>query len=276
MKIILILSGLAALSALSPAQTPDRDAQLEKIQGQFSQQRQRVQMSAKASYADQLRALRDSLQKSGDAAGAEKVTAELQSVLKQLAGTLDFQPGSPPSKPASADGLDSVFSDENDVSDDETMKLSATLPRRPHVLRLRDADGFNPRQFNRNHWRKSGAQLSWTLKTLAPGAYRVRLIYTAGAGQSGGSGLLRLSGNTDGVQFQIAAGSGSWKDVLQKDIARVEIKELPLTLTIEAQSVTEGALTLFDLRAVWLVSDVPPKSPPGPPSAAEGKSDVPK
>ena len=66
------------------------------------------------------------------------------------------------------------------------------------------------------------------------------------------------------MPFVITAGEGDWKAVLQKDIALVDIKELPLTLTLKASTINEGAETLFDLRSVWLLQDAPDKSAPAP------------
>ncbi len=248
--------GLLLFALLLPgsslrAEDATPDPQLAKIVSQYARLRKQSQLAKTAAYADQLRALRTSLQQSGDAAGAAKVTEELQAVLKSLA--LTAPDGSAPA--ANADDFNRLFDQVNDVEEAESAPMPADGRVVRKVLRLRDAESFSPRDYSREHWKNPGAQLTWILRQIPPGKYRVRLTYSAAAGESGGQGLLKLSGNSEGVSFQIPSGSGTWKDVEHKDIARIEIKELPLSISVETVALAEGAKTLFDLRGILLMSE---------------------
>ena len=105
MKALASLTRLACaclLAATLPAAAAEDDVQLTRVTEQFKQQRERAQLSALALYADQLRGMRDSMTKSGDAAGAAKVSEELAAVRKKLAAALPPHAQTPAASPAPA------------------------------------------------------------------------------------------------------------------------------------------------------------------------------
>lgn len=264
----MVACGITSLGAQQP--NP-----LNKVLAHFASEKQAVEATQLATYADQLEALRQNLVSQQNTVAAGQVAAEYKSVIDRL-NALQAKATEVKTKTEKTmeDGLEAIFGGaENPVMERPT-RAKGTAILRPSTAKL-SPEGLSKQEF----WKHAQASQQWTLTDLAPGKYKVRLEFRAEKDQSGGTGQLELSGNSTPIPFRILSQDDDGKKIQSQDISLLEIEKCPVDLTIRVTGLAKADDPLFNLVAVWVqpVTGADDPAPqPRPPEAVEPKGETPR
>lgn len=254
MRALVILSISLLLMGFAPA---EESLILKNLVDSFQQQRAEVEAAELASYADQLAQLEQQLTEKGDAAAVTEVQNESKAVKSKLQAFMEARAKAEAAAAARAKARQARVA--KDAFDDEDAAAAEKYgkEKKVPVIRLRMLDatlrpGGKP---TRAHWLRPEAMAKWTIRDTPPGNYRVRAVYRAKQGESGGRGVIQIVGSTDEVAFTVNSTKDNWTDLMQQDIGKLNVVKCPIEVTLRCTGLTQANAPLFDLVALWLIPD---------------------
>ena len=263
----LLLTVLIGLTAWHPAFAEDSPA-LQSLVESFQQQRADLEAAALAIYADQLDQLENQFAEKSDSASASKVLSESKAVRAKLSAIKEARAKAHEAAVAKAREKDAKAGERIFADDDESAAAKLAKEKNAPVIRLRMLDAkVNPSgKLNREHWLHPDASAAWTIPEADPGEYRLRAVYRAKPGESGGKGELTVTGAPEAIPFAIRPTKGTWKELIQQDIGKLTIVQCPIEISLRSVGLSQVDAPLFELVALWLVPEIgaDPKRPPKP------------
>ena len=268
-----LLTVLLCLPAWCPAFAEDSLA-LQRLVESFQQQRADLEASELAIYADQLDQLEQQFAEKSDSSSASKVQAESKAVRAKYtaikeAHAKEHEAAVLKAREKAAKDGERIFAD-----DDESAAAKLAKEKKAPVVRLRMLDAkISPEgKLNREHWLEPDASAAWTITEAEPGEYRLRAVYRAKPGESGGKGELTVTGAPDVIPFSIRPTKGTWKELIQQDIGKLTIVQCPIEISLRSVGLSQADAPLFELVALWLVPE--PGSDPKRPAKPEATKKV--
>ena len=242
---------------------------LQRLVESFQQQRVDLEASELAIYADQLDQLGQQFAEKSDFASASKIQVESIAVrakcsaIKQ-ARAKEYEAAAVKSREKAAKDGERIFAD-----DDESAAAKLAKEKKAPIIRLRMLDArISPEgKPNREHWLQPDASAAWTITEAKPGEYRLRAVYRAKPGESGGKGELTVTGAPEAIPFSIRPTKGTWKELIQQDIGKLTIVQCPIEISLRSVGLSQADAPLFELVALWLIPE--PGSDPKRPATPE-------
>ena len=263
----ILLTVLLGLASSSPA-FAEEDLALQSLVESFQQQRADLEAAELAIYADQLDHLEQQFTEKSDSASASKVQAESKVVREKLTAIKEARAKAHQAAVAKAREKDAKAGERIFADDDESAAAKLAKEKKAPVIRLRMLDAkVNPEgKLNREHWIHPDASAAWTITEAEPGEYRLRAVYRAKPGESGGKGELTVTGAPEAIPFSIRPTKGTWKELIQQDIGKLTIVQCPIEISLRSVGLSQADAPLFELVALWLVPEkgADPKRPAKP------------